>query len=133
MTFDIDINDAKVTNFSNLAQEELKKQIRVVADKIVDESLRIEISERLGGDIQEVTSSVVQKAAETFLHRFFVKKGRRKREMLELCSIVSMTLTGLLIGIASKDWNSHELILILGLLCFAIGIGTSSFSIMNKL
>lgn len=132
MKFDIDITDAKVATFSNQAKDELKTQIDDISIKLVDEALRIETSERLKGDKQEVTSSIVQKASELFQIRYNHDNNRTKRICVEICSLVSMSLASIAFTIAFHDLSNNSSTLFIAIIFLMVGIATSVISIMGK-
>lgn len=132
MTFEINIVDTKVGSFSNRAKDELKSQMIIISEKLVDEALRIETSERLSGDVQEVTSSIVQKASELILRRYDYVKRKTPRVYVEIFSLVTMSLSSVLFTIAFSNISSNICALYIALPFFAIGIVTSVLSIMNK-
>lgn len=132
MKLNIDIPDAKITNFSNQAKDELKTQIAEITNNLVDESLRIETSERLKGNTQEVTSSVVQKSAEIFLRRYNSKKGSTKMMYIEILSTVLLTVSGMGSTFAFYDLPNNLWILLISLALFVIGITGYVITIKKK-
>lgn len=133
MTLDINISDVKVASFSNRAKEELKSQIVDISNKLVDESLRIETSENLGGKVQEVTSSIVQKASELFLRNYEYIKRKPTRVATEIIALVMMSLQGILFTIAFHDISNSLWILCVAIIFLVVGIICSVLSIMNKI
>jgi len=133
MKLDININDAKVASFSNRAKKELETQIVDISDKLVDEALRIETSERLRGNEQEVTSSIVQKASELFLRKYDYIKKKPYRIVTEIVALVAMSLQGILFTIAFQDISNNLLALVFAIIFLVVGIITSVLSIMNKI
>jgi len=132
MTLDIDIPDTKVANFSNLAKDELKTQINDISQKLVEEALRVESSERLKGDKQEVTSSVVLKSAELFLRRYNSKKGNIKRMCIEISSTIFITLSGIGFTMAFYDLQNNIWVLFIAIMLLVIGTITYVITIKNK-
>lgn len=132
MTLDIDIPDTKVANFSNLAKDELKTQINDISWKLVEEALRVESSERLKGDKQEVTSSVVLKSAELFLRRYNSKKRNIKRMCIEIFSTTFITLSGIGFTMAFYDLQNKIWMLFISIMLLVIGIITYVITIKNK-
>lgn len=133
MKLDINISDVKVASFSNRAKEELKSQIVDISNKLVDEALRIETSERLRGNEQEVTSSIVQKASELFLRKYDYIKKKPYRIVTEIVALVAMSLQGILFTIAFQDISNNLLALVFAIIFLVVGIITSVLSIMNKI
>lgn len=133
MTLDINISDVKVASFSNRAKEELMSQIVDISNKLVDESLRIETSENLGGKVQEVTSSIVQKASELFLRNYEYIKRKPTRVATEIIALVMMSLQGILFTIAFHDISNSLWILCVAIIFLVVGIICSVLSIMNKI
>lgn len=133
MTLNINISDVKVASFSNRAKEELMSQIVDISNKLVDESLRIETSENLGGKVQEVTSSIVQKASELFLRNYEYIKRKPTRVATEIIALVMMSLQGILFTIAFHDISNSLWILCVAIIFLVVGIICSVLSIMNKI
>lgn len=133
MELKIDILDAKVVNFSNQAKNELKSQIADISDKLTDETLRIETSERLSGNVQEVTSSMVKKASELFLRRYDYVKQKPRRLLCEIVSLVSTLLYSFFFTLAFSNLTNNVWALYLAIPFFAVGLVTSVLSIINKL
>ncbi len=132
MKLNININDDKVINFSNQAKDELLAQITDISDKLIEEALRVEISERLKGYKQEVTSSIVQKTAELFLQRYNFVKNRKKRMGIEIASLVFMSLTSIFFTIAFQDLSNNVIVLLIAIILLMVGLITSVISIQNK-
>lgn len=132
MTLNIEINDAKVANFTSQAKDEIKIQIDDISSKLIEEALRIERSERLKGDKQEVTSSVVQKAAELFFLRYSRVKSRKRKVLIEIASLLLMSLSSILFTIAFSDLQNKLTVLCFAITFLTIGIVFSVISIMNK-
>lgn len=133
MTLNFNISDVKVASFSNRAKEELMSQIVDISNKLVDESLRIETSENLGGKVQEVTSSIVQKASELFLRNYEYIKRKPTRVATEIIALVMMSLQGILFTIAFHDISNSLWILCVAIIFLVVGIICSVLSIMNKI
>lgn len=132
MKIEIDISDNKVSPFSNQAIDELRGQISNLTNKLVDEALRIEASERLKGGSQEITSSVVQMAADLFLIRYNKVKKRNKKVLIEIASHIFTLLTSILFAIAFDDLQNNCLILVIAIISLGLAITFSVISIMNK-
>lgn len=133
MKIEIEITDEKIANFSDLAQRELKAQICDISNKLIDEAGRVEASERLSGDVKEVTSSIVRKASELFLRRYNYNKKTPQRVIIDIVAILSMSLTGVFFTIAFTDFPNHVAVLCVAMLLFAVGAVTSVISVMNKI
>ena len=96
MIITIEIEDSKVSDFSTQAKEELILQMNDISQKLVEESLRVEASERLSGNTAEITKSVVKKAAELFLRRYDYVKKKRTNLYIEIAAVAAMPISSFL-------------------------------------
>lgn len=133
MKIEFEIDDSKVSSFSEQAKMEFLAQVNDISEKLADEAGRIETSERLSGDVQEITSAIVKKAAELFLRRYNYIKHMKRRVFVEICAILSTSLTSILFTIAFSDLANNTFALCLGLVTFLIASVTSVISVLEKL
>lgn len=133
MTIEIDVIDEKIGNFSGLAIGELRSQISDISTKLVDEAIRIEVSERLKGNPPEITASYVQSASEIFLRRYNCIKGRNKRIKLGILSYIFTSVSSIAFTLTFSVANGNALMLLLSLLLFGVAITLSVLSLINKL
>lgn len=132
MILNINIADTKLASFSNQAKEELKAQIADISDKLTDETLRVEASERLSGNVGEVTTSIVKKASELFLRRYDYVKKKRTNMYIEIAAVAAMPISSFLAPIFYAATPQNLLGLGFSFFLFSAGLVAYVISMTNR-
>ena len=132
MIITIEIEDSKVSDFSTQAKEELILQMNDISQKLVEESLRVEASERLSGNTAEITKSVVKKAAELFLRRYDYVKKKRTNLYIEIAAVAAMPISSFLAPIFYAATPQSLLGLGFSFFLFSAGLVAYVISMTNR-
>lgn len=98
MALQANIDDSKVSNFSNDAKLELVRQLEKYGDSIINESNLIEQAIREDGACTEITSNIVIQAVRKNknIHK---RKSNIPLIIVKIMSPISLCITGLLFDI----------------------------------
>ena len=108
MELNIEINDDTITQFSDHAEEELKKLLSEYAEKIISESARIEADQRKQDEEPDIGRPVVREATD-FINRYKHKSKTKWWVFLSrLISPVSGVFSGALFKLDDFDDNMSE-------------------------
>lgn len=128
MDFLVQVEDKKLTSFTDSSKSELQLKLNGIANDIVDEAMRIERSERGDGNNGEIVRNDVTKAASLFTRYIERRKGKKKFAVLEILG----SLSGLLAGVFLPMHNDSILYLIIGVIFILSSGGLSMYLINNK-
>lgn len=128
MEFSVQVEDNKLTSFTDSSKTELGMKLNGIANGIVDEAMRIERSERGDGNNGEIVRNDVAKAASLFTRYIERRKGKKKFAVLEILG----SLSGLLAGVFLPMHNENVLYLVFGVLFILLSGGLSMYLINNK-
>ena len=95
MAIQVNIDDSKVDNFSNNAQNTLKNQMEKYADDIIKEANLIEEAIREDGANREITSNIILQA----VRKNKTNQGKKNSKWLvfsKILSTLSLLVTGFL-------------------------------------
>ena len=121
MEYKINIDDDKLTDFSNSALSTLKNHITKYASDIIDEANRIGDGAREDNAKKEVVSSYVERAC--IKYRYFVKKKESRWFLIKkIVSDVFLTASGILGSLAFSPDTNSRLLFISFCLCCAIAV-----------
>lgn len=128
MDFTVQVDDNKLTSFTDSSKSELKLKLNGIANDIVDEAMRIERSERGDGNTGEIVRNDVAKAASLFTRYIERRKGKKIFAVLEILG----SLSGLMAGVFLPMHSDSTFYLVFGVLFILISGVTSIYLINNK-
>ena len=128
MDFTVQVDDNKLTSFTDSSKSELKLKLNGIANDIVDEAMRIERSERGDGNTGEIVRNDVAKAASLFTRYIERRKGKKIFAFLEILG----SLSGLMAGVFLPMHSDSTFYLVFGVLFILISGVTSIYLINSK-
>lgn len=128
MDFLVQVEDKKLTSFTDSSKSELQLKLNGIANDIVDEAMRIERSERGDGNTGEIVRNDVAKAASLFTRYIERRKGKKIFAILEILG----SLSGLMAGVFLPMHSDSTFYLVFGVLFILISGVTSIYLINSK-
>ena len=128
MDFLVQVDDSKLTSFTDSSKSELQLKLNGIANDIVDEAMRIERSERGDGNNGEIVRNDVAKAASLFTRFIERRKGKK---VFAFCEIIG-SLSGLMAGIFLPMYERNVVCLIAGVIFLLLAGMLSLYLIVNK-